>query len=514
MPRDCGIYSNSPWDPARIVGHVRTIWVLGDQLNRRIGALADANPERDRVLLVEAADAIGVRPYHRQRLHLVLASMRRFASELDAAGFTVDLRRSTTFASGLAQHVAEHGPVEVVATEPNSRAHDRLLRRLGVRLVRSDQFLCHRDEFSEWAGDRERLRMEDFYRWHRTRLGYLMDGDEPVGGRWNLDTENREPPPGSDIWPTPPRSRLDDLDREVLADLPDGLPGADPVGWWPTSRRAALARLEHFIGRVLPGFGPHEDAMTTKSWHLAHSLLSPALNLGLLLPAEVCDRVEAAYREGRIPLNSAEGMIRQVIGWREFVWGVYWLWPEQWHANELGAQRPLPPAWTDGTPTELACLAITLQGVHERGWVHHIQRLMVLANLGTLMGLDPAAVRDWMRERFVDGADWVMGPNVMGMGMFADGGRMSTKPYVSGGAYINRMSDYCGDCRFDPRSRVGDDACPLTTLYWDFLDRHRDRLAGNHRMARQYATLARLGDLDGVGRRASEIVDAHLEGSI
>jgi deoxyribodipyrimidine photolyase-related protein len=207
-------------------------------------------------------------------------------------------------------------------------------------------------------------------------------------------------------------------------------------------------------------------------------------------------------------------MIRQVIGWREFVWGIHWLWPDQWDANELGADRPLPPAWVGDAPTDLACLAHTLDGLHERGWVHHIQRLMVLANLATLLGLDPAAVRDWMRERYVDGTDWAMGPNVMGMGMYADGGRMSTKPYVSGGAYINRMSDYCGDCRFDPRARVGSDACPFTTLYWDFLDRHRDRLSSNHRMGRQYATLDRLADLDEVRRRAEAVIGEHLAGRI
>ncbi|MEX1280286.1 MAG: cryptochrome/photolyase family protein [Acidimicrobiia bacterium] len=493
---------------------MRTIWVLGDQLNRSIGALADADPHADRVLLVEAESAIGSRRFHRQRLHLVLASMRRFAGELEAAGFEVDHRRAPTFTEAFRAHVDEHQPDAVVATEPNSRAHDRLLRRLGIDLVRSNQFLCHRDDFAAWAGNRERLRMEDFYRWQRTRLGYLMDGDEPTGGRWNLDADNREPPPDEDIWPTPPRSRLDDLDRAVLGDLPEGLPGADPVGWWATSRRAALARLNHFVDEVLAGFGPHEDAMTTKSWHLAHSLLSPALNLGLLLPDEVCDRVEEAFREGRVPLNSAEGFIRQVIGWREFVWGIHWLWPDQWDANELEADRPLPPAWADGVPTDLACLAHTLEGLDERGWIHHIQRLMVLSNLATLLGLDPAGVRDWMRERYVDGADWVMGPNVLGMGLYADGGRMSTKPYVSGGAYLNRMSDYCGDCRFDPRQRTGERACPFTTLYWDFLDRHRDRFAGNHRMARQYATLDRLADLDEVRSRADEVIGAHLAGRL
>jgi deoxyribodipyrimidine photolyase-related protein len=207
-------------------------------------------------------------------------------------------------------------------------------------------------------------------------------------------------------------------------------------------------------------------------------------------------------------------MIRQVIGWREFVWGVYWLWPDQEDANHLGHDRPLPPAFSGEAETEMHCVAHTLAAVEERGWAHHIQRLMVLANLANLVGVDPAAVREWMRLRFVDATDWVMGPNVMGRGLWADGGRMSTKPYVSGGAYLKRMSDYCSGCRFDPSRRVGEDACPFTTLYWDFLDRHRSRLAGNHRMARQYATLDRLADLEEVRERAAEVIERFSAGEL
>ncbi|MDX1448842.1 MAG: cryptochrome/photolyase family protein, partial [Acidimicrobiia bacterium] len=241
---------------------MRTVWVFGDQLNRRIGALADADPSRDRILLVESQAMIEGRPYHRQRLHFVIAAMRRFALELEEHGFEVDLRRAPSLSAGLEGHLTDHKPDEVVATEPNSPKILRLVENAGVTTVPSNQFLCHRSAFAEWAGDRDNLRLEDFYRWQRRRLGYLMDGDEPAGGRWNFDHDNREPPPadGGD-WPRPPQSRLDDLDRSVLAELPDDLPGADPVGWWATSRRAALARLDHFVKQVLPGFGPHEDAM-------------------------------------------------------------------------------------------------------------------------------------------------------------------------------------------------------------------------------------------------------------
>jgi deoxyribodipyrimidine photolyase-related protein len=275
-----------------------------------------------------------------------------------------------------------------------------------------------------------------------------------------------------------------------------------------------LARLEHFVGRVLPAFGPHEDAMLAGNWHLAHSLLSPALNLGLLRPSEVCDAVEDAYRAGDVPLSSAEGFLRQIIGWREYVWGLYWLWPDHAAANELGYHEPLPPAFTGAAPTELRCLDITVAALGERGWVHHIQRLMVLANLATLVGVEPRHVVEWMAASFVDGSEWVMIPNVVGMGMYADGGRMSTKPYVSGGAYLNRMSDYCRSCRFDPRRRTGDRACPFTTLYWDYLDRHREALAGNHRMVRQLRALDRLSDLGDVRQRALQVRTALRAGRL
>lgn len=452
--------------------------------------------------------------FHRQRIHFVKASMRRFATELEDAGFEVDYRLSGSLREGLAAHIQDHSPLEVVATRPNSRAIESLMSNLGVELSGSNQFLCTPEEFAEWAGERQSLRLEDFYRWQRRRLGYLMDGDRPSEGKWNFDHDNRQPPPDDPAWPEPQRSRLDDLDDEIIGEMPADQPGQDPVGWWATSRRAALSRLNHFIEEVLPHFGPHEDAMLSSNWHMAHSLLSPYLNNGRLLPAEVCDRVEEAYRSGDIPISSAEGVIRQIIGWREFVWGIYWLWPDQGDANALGHHRDLPPAWSGEAETSMNCLSITLEGLDERAWVHHIQRLMVLSNFANLYGVEPQKVRDWMREQYIDGADWVMGPNVMGMGLWADGGRMSTKPYVSGGAYINRMSDYCGPCRFDPGKRTGDDACPFTTLYWDFLDRNRDVLHANARLARQYANLDRLSNIEAVRERTREVIARVADGEI
>jgi len=488
---------------------METVWVFGDQLNRTIGALADVSPSTHRVLLVESRAKLSGRRWHVQRAHFLLASMRRFADALHAEGFVVDYRVAETFTGGFRAHVEQFSPTRVVATEPNSYNARELVSSLGVATVPSDQFLCHHSDFAEWADTRKSLLLEDFYRHQRTRLEYLMDGDEPAGGRWNYDAENRKPPPrdASRPWPAPPLDELDDLDRAVLADLPSSCWGEQPHGTWATSRAGAVRRLTHFVTDILAMFGPHEDAMHSDSWHLAHSMLSPYLNNGLLLPGEVCDAVERAYREGRVPIASAEGFIRQVIGWREYVWGVYWRWmPDYRDENTLSAHRDLPPAFTTPGATAMRCVASCVQAIEQRGWAHHVQRLMVLGNLALLAGLTPRQVTDWMWESFVDGAEWVMVPNVVGMALYADGGRMSTKPYAAGGAYIDRMSDYCKGCAYDRKQRVGVTACPFTTLYWDFLLRHSARFARNARMVVQVRAAQKLSDGEAVRHRAGEVL--------
>ncbi len=487
---------------------METVWIFGDQLNRGIASLAGVKPGEARILMVESQGKLASRRWHRQRLHLVVTAMRRFAGELEQAGFEVDYRKAASLEAGLAAHRRRFRPSLVRAMEPNAFDRRRRLAELDLELVRSNLFLCHYEDFATWAENQKRLRMEDFYRWQRTRLGYLMQDGKPAGGRWNFDAENREPPPGAEVtWAAPPRSKLDDLDDEVLGSLPQGLMGEEPSGIWATSRRGALARLRHFVGEELPRFGPHQDAMTERSWHLSHALLSPYLNLGLLLPGEVCDAVQAAWEAGRVPLASAEGFIRQVIGWREYVWGVYWYWmPGYRDQNALGAKRPLPPAFQDSTRTRMRCVGETVRGIEENGYAHHIQRLMVIGNLSLLAGVEPMQLVDWMWASFVDGAEWVMLPNVLSMALYADDGRMTTKPYAAGGAYISRMSDHCGSCPYDPRKRVGDDACPFTTLYWDFLARHEKRLASNPRIGRQVHALRRLRDLPEVRKRAREVL--------
>ncbi len=489
-----------------------TVWVLGDQLDRTGGALGRYGPGECRVLLVESQALIGSKRWHRQRLHLVLSAMAHFAAELRDKGYEVDHRTASTLAEGLHDHVAEFGAEQIVASEPMSWDARELLERLDVELVRSDRFLCHYDDFAEWASGRKQLKMEDFYRWQRTRLDVLMDvgadGPEPAGAQWNHDHDNREPPPKDGrTWPGITRFDLDDIDREVIDRLPAGLTGAEPDGTWPVTRAQALVRLDEFITSGLAPFGPHEDAMLAAEWKLAHSVLSSSINLGLLHPSEVVDAAEEAFRSGAAPINSVEGFIRQVIGWREYVWGVYWLWmPDYRSRNALGARRPIPPAFTGDADTEMACVRSVVGHLHDHGYAHHIERLMVLGNLALTAGVDPWAMTEWMWANFVDGAEWVMLPNVIGMALFADGGMMATKPYASGGAYINKMSDSCRSCRFDPKQRTGPDACPYTTLYWDFLARNADALAGNHRMARQLAGMRALKDLPAVRERAVEVL--------
>lgn len=504
-----------------------TIWVLGDQLNRSSGPLAQRQPGDCRVLLVTSQSKIASKRWHRQRLHLVLSAMAHFVDELRDEGFEVDHRPAASLPDGLRAHRDEFGVERVLAMEPMSWDGRAMLERLGVEVFRNDQFICHYDDFGEWVASRKSFKMEDFYRWQRTRLDILMEpGDnssgkaEPAGGRWNFDHDNREPPPKDGrSWPEVTRFELDETDRAVLAKFEtaetDMLWGAPPDGTWPVTRTQALVRLDEFIAIGLGPFGAHEDAMIATEWKLAHSVLASSMNLGLLHPLEIAEAAEVAYREGTAPINSVEGFIRQVIGWREYVWGVYWLWmPDYRSENQLEATRPVPPAFLGTSSTNMACVASAVSHVEQHGYAHHIERLMVLGNLALTSGVDPQAMTQWMWASFVDGAEWVMLPNVVGMALHADGGMMATKPYASGGAYINKMGDSCKGCRYNPKKRTGDDACPFTTLYWDFLARNAEAFTGNHRMGQQLAGMRRLSDLDAVRERAAEVLLALDDGTL
>jgi deoxyribodipyrimidine photolyase-related protein len=474
-----------------------TIWVFGDQLNRSIGALASATPLTHRVLFIESTSKIASRKWHVQRAHFIVASMRKFADELVADGFQVDYRHADSMTQGVSEHVREFAPSEIVVTEPNSYAARLLVSELGVRTAPSNQFLCHPTEYQEFLGTRKSIKMEDFYRWQRKRLNVLMDSDEPTGGRWNFDEENRQPPPktGHDRWPVPAVYELDEVDEQVLTAVQKHCFGKLPEGQWATTREGALKRLQFFVEQVLPVFGEHEDAMLKSNWHLAHSLLSPYLNNGLLLPGEVVEAAQLAFREGKVPLNSAEGFIRQIIGWREYIWNCYWQWmPDYAHMNALSADVVLPPMFTNPSKTSMACMKSVLSGVNDRAYSHHIERLMVIGNFALIAGINPQQLTRWMWNSYIDAAEWVMVPNVIGMSQYADGGMLATKPYASGGAYIDRMSDHCKGCVYDRKKRTGDDACPFTVLYWDFFLRHQDRFVKNPRVARQVRAAQQLQD--------------------
>lgn len=495
------------------------VLVTYDRLSRSHGALAAAIPGSTEILLIESESLLRSRTWNAQRLFLLLSAAAHLADDLRAEGFTVNRINAPSLRSGLARFRDERPDARVRATEPSSHASRRMLIESGVELVPDNTFLTPREDFAAWADGRRTLVMETFYRWQRSRLGILMDGAAPTGGQWNFDKDNRLPPPRKPHpWPTPLTHERDALDAQVWDSIVTrGLPvtGGKPDGTWATTRSGALRQLDHFLDTGLAGFGPYEDAMPADTWSVNHSLLSTYLNIGLLGPAEVVRAAVRRFHEGGIPIESAEGFIRQVIGWREYVNCLYWYLGEEYrHRNALDADRPLLPLFTDPARTQMACARSVVGDVLERGWAHHIPRLMLLANLALLAGVNPQEFLEWMKAMFVDAADWVMVPNVIGMGLHADGGQMMTKPYAAGGAYVNRMGRFCKGCAYTPSSRTGESACPLTTLYWDFLDRNARHFAGNQRMAQQMAGLGRLTDLEEVRERASVVLRGLTEGTI
>jgi deoxyribodipyrimidine photolyase-related protein len=476
------------------------LWLFADQLGPH---MLEGHADRE-VVLVESERVLRSRSYHRQKLHIVLSGMRHLAAELGD--------RATYLRVDGYREALERVGRPVVVHEPTSHAAADLVERLRAdglveEVLPTPMFALPRAAFDEWAGDRETFRLEDFYRSQRRRFDVLMEAGEPAGGKWNYDHENREPPPKGkrrlDV-PGPWQPPEDEIDEQVRADLDRmDLPtvGRDGPRWFAVTADEARRALAHFVQERLPHFGPPEDAMLTDDWAMAHSLLSVPLNLALLHPLDVVREAEAAYRTGDVPLPSAEGFVRQVLGWREYIWQLYWRFGRDYlRRNALRARNPLPDWWRelDADAVTARCLGTALEGLRDRGWSHHIQRLMVIGNHALQRGYDPRQLSDWYREVYVDGFEWVMPPNVIGMSQHADGGMMATKPYSAGGAYINRMSDHCGSCAYDPRKRLGDDACPFTAGYWAWTHRHRDLLAANNRTARAVSSMDRLSDLDAV----------------
>jgi deoxyribodipyrimidine photolyase-related protein len=459
------------------------------------------------------------RKWHIQRLFFLLAARDHFIEELKDEGFTVTFIRSADTASGIAEFRKKNPELDIEVAEPSSHKQYEELKKCDVKFIENDFFLTSRALFAQWANAQKSLVMENFYRAQRIRLNILMEGSDPVGGKWNYDADNRLPPPkGAHTWPAYLEHQRDEIDKAVLKEIKErGLEtfGDDPDNTWATTRAGALKQLDHFINCAFAEFGAYEDAMPNESWAVNHSLLSPYLNIGLLHADEVVEAALKKFAEGGIPLSSAEGFIRQIIGWREYINGLYWHFGDLYrNENALAATRPLLPLFEDSSKTKMNCVSTQVCDIEARAWVHHIPRLMVLSNLALITGTSPQEFLDWMRRAFIDAADWVMVPNVIGMSLHADGGRLATKPYASGGSYISKMGNFCKACEFDPKKRVGDDACPFTTLYWDFLQRNRERFAKNHRMGQQLAGINRLSDLPELQERAQEVLELLSRGEL
>lgn len=472
-----------------------TVWILGDQLLATHPALVAAEQLAGgragaRVVLVESRGRQRKLPYQRKKLVLLLSAMRHYADELRAAGYTVDVMQADSVAAGLAAHAAAHPPQQVfsmAAAEYGGRqwqqTHLAQVMAAPVTLLPNTQMLVGRYDPTPGLG--KRVILEYFYREMRRRFGLLLEADgTPTGGAWNFDKENRKPLPKGGLRPPPVPSFAPDALTRAVMDEVAALPGA--VGTvdgfdLAVTRSQAEAALADFLAHRLAEFGPYEDAMSRRHAALYHSLLSPYMNIGLLDPLHMAQAAADVYAAGRAPLASVEGFIRQIIGWREYIYWQYWQqMPGLLTANSWGHARPLPQLLWDGQ-TDMACLRTVVQRVIESGYSHHIERLMVICNFCMLAGIDPAAVHRWFLSFYIDAYEWVVAPNVIGMGLNADGGKTATKPYVASANYIHKMSDYCAGCRYDPKQRTGEDACPFNYLYWNFLIEHEATLRANPR---------------------------------
>lgn len=502
----------------------RLVLILGDQLSRKISSLQGLSKSDTVVLMAEvAAEATYVR-HHKKKIAFVFSAMRHFAVELRNAGWQVDYvqlddpENSGSLRGEVARALTRHGINAVRVTEPGEY---RLLTNIStwadafaceVDVQDDTRFLATREEFAQWAAGRKSLRMEYFYREMRKKTGLLMDGEKPVADRWNFDAENRKPASDDLFMPNVLRFEPDSITRDVLKlvkkRFPDHFGDLEPF-WFATTNRDAEQALDHFISEALPRFGDFQDAMLVGQKFLYHSVLSVYINSGLLDPLKVCERATAAYAEGRAPLNSVEGFIRQIIGWREFIRGIYWhAMPDYVEVNYFNADRPLPSFYWTGE-TDMACVREAIVQTKEEAYAHHIQRLMVTGNFAMLTGVAPKEIHEWYLAVYADAYEWVELPNVIGMSQFADGGLLASKPYASSGNYIAKMSDYCQSCRYNVKKKTSEDACPFNALYWSFLERNRDKLKANPRLGTVYATWDRMTSdkQDDYRRRSSAILE-------
>ena len=494
------------------------IVVLGDQLSLSLSSLAQGDPKRDVVLMAEVSDETVYVRHHKKKIAFIFSAMRHFAQELHQSGWRVEYVRlddpenGGSFTSEVARFAAKLKPQRIAITEPGEwRVSDiveswRDLLDVPVDVLRDNRFICAIPEFAAWAKDRKGLRMELFYREMRRKTGLLMDGPEPEGGQWNYDSENRKAAKPDLFIPQPKRFPPDTITQDVLQLVASRCVGhfgdLEPF-WFATTRAGAEAAFNHFVKTALPSFGDFQDAMLSSERFLFHAIVSLYLNVGLLDPLAVCKRVAAEHASGRVPLNAAEGFIRQIIGWREYVRGIYWLrMPGYVTENFFGNTRPLPDFYWTGE-TDMACLRACITQTKEEAYAHHIQRLMVTGNFALIAGIDPVQVHEWYLAVYADAFEWVELPNTLGMSQFADGGLLGSKPYPASGNYINKMSDYCKGCRYDVKQRTGPQACPFNALYWDFIDRNEDRLGKNPRMGPVFSTWRKMSEKDRVAVKDS-----------
>ena len=483
----------------------RLILILGDQLTRDIAALREADKSRDIVVMAEVMDEGTYVHHHPKKITLILSAMRHFAKLLQEDGWTVSYTRlddpdaSTSIVGELMRRGQEHGTTGAIATTPGEWRLIQALENAPLRMtiLPDDRFIASQEEFDQWATGRKQLRMEYFYREMRRKTGLLMDGDKPVGGKWNFDRENRKKAQPDLLRSQPMRFTPDTMTKEVLDLVEEKFAsnfGTLRPFHYAVTRTEALRALAHFIAHQLPDFGDTQDAMLCDDRFLNHSLLSVYINIGLLNPLEVCTRVAEAYSHGDVPINAAEGFIRQIIGWRDYVRGIYMReGPDYPTRNALDHTRDLPWMYWGGK-TRMNCVSHAVAQTRDEAYAHHIQRLMVTGNFALLAGVDPQQLHEWYLAVYVDAFEWVEAPNTVGMSQWADAGIIASKPYVSSGAYIDRMSDYCGACGYSVKAKTGKDACPFNLLYWHFLTRHRDRFEGNPRMGQMYRTWDRMSD--------------------
>lgn len=499
--------------------------IFADQLSLGLSALAYSDLKESVVLMMEVRGEAETVPHHRKKLIFLFSAMRHFADELRAQGWTVDYveldaeNNTGTFKGEVKRALGRHEVTHIRVCEPSEY---RVLKDvedweidlgIPVTLLPDDRFLANKTQFYDWAEGRKQLRMEYFYRDMRRLTGLLMDGDKPEGGAWNYDKENRKPAKADLFMPKLKRFPPDDITHDVITLVEKEFPtrfGTSTGFDYAVTRDGALQALADFIDQALPKFGDYQDAMLTGEPFLYHSLLSMYLNAGLLGPLEICEAVETAFKDGHALINAAEGYIRQIIGWREYIRGIYWLkMPDYVKENALNATRALPDFYWTGD-TDMHCLSQSIGQTIEHAYAHHIQRLMITGNFALLIGVDPVQIHEWYLAVYLDAFEWVELPNTLGMSQFADGGLLGSKPYASSGAYINRMSNYCKSCKYNVKERTGETSCPFNSLYWNFIVENEGRLSANTRMSMIYRNLEKMDS--GTRRQIMERAQTFLDG--